>query len=117
VGDQAVGARIVLKAMEAPIRHIVSNAGLEAALIVDRVRKSKTANEGFDAAKEEFVDMVKSGIIDPAKVTRVALENAASISSLVLTSEASISEKPEPKKEGPAMPPGGHGGMGGMDMM
>ena len=116
-GDQEVGARIVLKAMEAPIRHIVSNAGLEAALIVDQVRKAKQANDGFDAAKEEFVDMVKAGIIDPAKVTRVALENAASIASLVLTSEASISEKPEPKKEGPAMPPGGHGGMGGMDMM
>ena len=116
-GDQEVGARIVLKAMEAPIRHIVSNAGLEAALIVDQVRKAKQANEGFDAAKETFVDMVKAGIIDPAKVTRVALENAASIASLVLTSEASISEKPEPKKEGPAMPPGGHGGMGGMDMM
>jgi chaperonin GroEL len=115
-GDREVGARIVLKAMEAPIRHIVSNAGLEAALIVDQVRKSKNKNEGFDAQKEEFVDMVKAGIIDPAKVTRVALENAASIASLVLTSEASISEKPEPKKEGPAMPPGG-GGMGGMDMM
>jgi chaperonin GroEL len=114
-GDQEVGAKIVLKAMEAPIRHIVANAGLEAALIVDQVRKAKNPNEGFDAAKEEFVDMVKAGIIDPAKVTRVALENAASISSLVLTSEASISEKPEPKKDGPSMPPGG--GMGGMDMM
>jgi chaperonin GroEL len=114
LGDQEVGARIVLKAMEAPIRHIVENAGMEAALIVDRVRKAKSPTEGFDAAKEEFVDMFKAGIIDPAKVTRVALENAASIASLVLTSEASISEKPEPKKDGPAMPPGG---MGGMDMM
>ena len=114
VGDQEVGARIVLKAMEAPIRHIVANAGLEAALIVDQVRKAKTVTEGFDAAKEEFVDMVKAGIIDPAKVTRVALENAASIAALVLTSEASISEKPEPKKEAPPMP---GGGMGGMDMM
>ncbi|HKI99756.1 MAG TPA: chaperonin GroEL [bacterium] len=116
-GDQLVGARIVLKAMEAPIRHIVENAGMEAALIVDHVRKAKTDTEGYDAAKEEFVDMVKEGIIDPAKVTRVALENAASIASLVLTSEASISEKPEPKKDAPPMPGGGMGGMGGMDMM
>jgi chaperonin GroEL len=115
IGDQEVGARIVLKAMEAPIRNIVENAGMEAALIVDRVRKAKNPNEGFDAAKEEFVDMVKVGIIDPAKVTRVALENAASIAGLVLTSEASVSEKPEPKKDMPSMPPGG--GMGGMDMM
>ena len=114
-GDREVGARIVLKAMEAPIRTIVENAGLEPALIIHQVRKAKGHKEGFDAQKEEFVDMVKAGIIDPAKVTRVALENAASIAGLVLTSEASVSDKPEPKKDMPPMPPGG--GMGGMDMM
>ena len=115
--DQAVGADIVLRAMKAPIRNIVENAGLEPALVVDKVLSNKTASFGFDAAKEEYVDMVKAGIIDPAKVTRVALENAASIAGLVLTSEASIHEKPEEKSGGPAMPGGGMGDMGGMGMM
>jgi chaperonin GroEL len=115
--DQQVGAAIVLKAIEAPIRRIVENAGLEGSLIVDKVRKAKNPNEGFDAAKEEYVDMIKAGIIDPTKVTRVALENAASVAGLVLTTEASVYEKPEPKGAGGMpMPPGG-GGMGGMDMM
>ena len=115
--DQVVGAAIVLKAIEAPIRRIVENAGLEGSLIVDKVRKAKNPNEGFDAAKEEYVDMIKAGIIDPTKVTRVALENAASVAGLVLTTEASVYEKPEPKGAGGMpMPPGG-GGMGGMDMM
>ena len=116
-GDRRVGANIVLKALDAPIRFIVENCGLEAALIVDKVRNATNVNEGFDATKEEPADMFKAGIIDPAKVVRVALENAASIAGLVLTSEASVSEKPEPKKD---MPPGGGmpgGGMGGMDMM
>jgi chaperonin GroEL len=118
-GDQLVGARIVLKAIEAPIRFIVENAGLEAALVVDRVRNAKNENEGFDAAKEEYVDMIKAGIIDPAKVTRVALENAASVAGLILTSEAAIYEKPKEKEAAPPMPGGGGmgGGMGGMDMM
>ena len=119
-GDRRVGAQIVLKALDAPIRFIVENAGLEAALIVDKVRNATNVNEGFDAAKEEPADMFKAGIIDPAKVVRVALENAASIASLVLTTEASVSEKPEPKKDMPGgggMPGGGMGGMGGMDMM
>ena len=115
-GDREVGARIVLKALEAPIRSIVENAGLEAALIVDKVRSNKSASHGFDAAEEKYCDLVKEGIIDPAKVTRVALENAASIASLVLTSEVSVCDKPEEKKDMPMMPPGG-GGMGGMDMM
>ncbi|HEX7927559.1 MAG TPA: chaperonin GroEL [bacterium] len=116
-GDQLVGARIVLKATEAPIRAIVRNAGLEAALVVDKVRSSGQ-NEGFDASKEEYVDMLKAGIIDPAKVTRVALENAASVAGLVLTSEAAIYEKPKEKDATPPMPGGGMGGMGGgMDMM
>jgi chaperonin GroEL len=117
-GDQLVGARIVLKAIESPIRAIVENAGVEAALVVDRVRNASNINEGFDAQKEEYVDMVKAGIIDPAKVTRVALENAASVAGLVLTSEAAIYEKPKDKDGTPPMPGGGMGGMGGgMDMM
>ena len=116
--DQRVGGSIVLRAIESPIRKIVENAGLEGSLIVDKVRNAKTASEGFDAAKEEYVDMVKAGIIDPTKVTRVALENAASVAGLLLTTEASVYEKPEPKKD-MGMPPGGGGmgGMGGMDMM
>jgi len=109
----------VLKAIESPIRNIVENAGLESALILDRVRNSTNPNEGFDAAKEEYVDMLKAGIIDPAKVTRVALENAASIAGLILTSEAAVYEKPKDKEHNPPMQGGGGGmgGMGGMDMM
>ncbi len=116
-GDQQVGANIILKAIEAPLRQIVANAGLEGALIVDKVKKSAT-NEGFDAATETYVDMISSGIIDPTKVVRIALENAASVASLVLTTEAGVHELPEDKKDMPAMPPGGGmdgmGGMGGM---
>ena len=116
-GDQQVGANIILKAIEAPLRQIVANAGLEGALIVDKVKKSAT-NEGFDAATETYVDMIASGIIDPTKVVRIALENAASVAGLVLTTEAGVHELPEDKKDMPAMPPGGGmdgmGGMGGM---
>ncbi len=116
-GDQQVGANIILKAIEAPLRQIVANAGLEGALIVDKVKKSAT-NEGFDAATETYVDMISSGIIDPTKVVRIALENAASVAGLVLTTEAGVHELPEDKKDMPAMPPGGGmdgmGGMGGM---
>ncbi len=114
--DQKVGAEIVLKALEAPLRQIVANAGLEGALIVDKVKASST-NEGFDAQSETYVDMIKEGIIDPTKVVRTALENAASVASLLLTTEAGIHEIPE-EKTAPGMPPspdmGGMGGMGGM---
>ena len=114
--DQKVGAEIVLKALEAPLRQIVANAGLEGALIVDKVKASST-NEGFDAQSESYVDMIKEGIIDPTKVVRTALENAASVASLLLTTEAGVHEIPE-EKPGPGMPPspdmGGMGGMGGM---
>ena len=117
-GDQQVGANIILKAIEAPLRQIVANAGLEGALIVDKVKKSAT-NEGFDAATETYVDMISSGIIDPTKVVRIALENAASVAGLLLTTEAGVHELPEDKKDMPAMPPGGGGmdGMGGMGGM
>ncbi len=114
--DQKVGAEIVLKALEAPLRQIVANAGLEGALIVDKVKASST-NEGFDAQSETYVDMIKEGIIDPTKVVRTALENAASVASLLLTTEVGIHEIPE-EKPAPGMPPspdmGGMGGMGGM---
>jgi len=118
-GDILIGARIVLRAVEAPIRKIVENAGLEGSLVVDKVRNSKSNTEGFNAATEQYVDMVKAGIIDPTKVTRVALENAASVAGLILTTEASVFDKPEAAKNdgGAGGMGGGMGGMPGMDMM
>ncbi len=114
-GDEAIGVNIVKKALEEPIRQIVNNAGLESSVIVDKVKSASNANEGFDAQKEEYVDMLKAGIIDPTKVTRSALQNASSVASLMLTTEVMITELPEEKPEGmPGMPPGGMGGMGGM---
>jgi len=111
--DEKVGFKIVKRALEEPIRQIAENAGLDGAVIAERARNEKKGI-GFDAAKMEWVDMVKAGIIDPAKVTRSALQNAASIASLLLTTECAITDIPE-KKEAPAMPGGGMGGMGGMD--
>src|SRR4029434_2231108 len=110
-GDQQVGLRIVRRAVEEPMRHIASNAGAEGSIVVSKVKEMKQ-DEGFNAATEVYEDLVKAGVIDPAKVVRSALQNAASISSLLLTTEALISEIPEDKKEPPAMP--GGGGMGGM---
>jgi chaperonin GroEL len=110
-GDEATGANIVRLALEAPIKQIAVNAGLEGGVVVEKVRNLKVG-EGLDAASGEYVDMIKAGIIDPAKVTRSALQNAASIAALFLTTEAVIADKPE--KSAPAMP-GGDGGMGGMD--
>ncbi|MDR2842387.1 MAG: chaperonin GroEL [Spirochaetaceae bacterium] len=110
--DEAVGFTIVKRALEEPIRQIAENAGLDAGLIADKAKHEK-AGVGFDAAKGEWVDMVKAGIIDPAKVTRSALQHAASIAGLLLTTECVITDAPE-KKEAPAMPPGGMGGMDGM---
>ena len=113
-GDEAVGLEIVRRAIEAPLRQLASNAGKEGALIVQEVKKGK-GNEGYNVATGEYVDLVKAGIVDPTKVTRSALQNAASISGLLLTTEVVISDVPE-KEKAPAMPPGGGmGGMGGMD--
>jgi chaperonin GroEL len=114
-GDQRLGVQIVRRTLEEPLRVIVSNAGYEASVVVNRV-KSETGNIGFDAKKGEYVDMVKAGIIDPAKVTRSAIQHAASIAGLLLTTEASICDNPEDKKETPQMPNMGGmgGGMGGM---
>jgi chaperonin GroEL len=110
-GDEATGARIVQIALEAPIKQIAFNGGLEGGVVVEKVRSLKVGH-GLNAATGEYVDMIKEGIIDPAKVTRSALQNAASIAALFLTTEAVIADKPE--KSAPAMP-GGDGGMGGMD--
>ena len=116
--DEAIGANIVKRALEEPIRMIAQNAGAEASVVVNKVKEEKQ-NVGYDAAKEEYVDMIAAGIIDPAKVTRTALQNASSIAGLLLTTEALITDIPEKDKPGmPAMPPGGMGGMGGgMGMM
>ena len=116
--DQKVGAEIVLKALETPLRQIVANAGLEGALIVDKVKASST-NEGFDAATETYTDMISAGIIDPTKVVRTALQNAASVAGLLLTTEAGVHDAPEEKAAGgmpgaPDMGGMGGGGMGGM---
>ena len=109
-GDEKTGVRIIAKALEAPIRQIAANAGLDGSVILEKVRTSGVNGYGFDAYKEEYCDMVASGIIDPAKVTRSALENAASVSSMVLTTESLVADKPEPPA--PAAPD--MGGMGGM---
>jgi chaperonin GroEL len=103
-GDEAVGAKILRRALQEPIQRIAFNSGREGAVVVDTVRKSEMTNFGYDAQADEYVDMVEKGIIDPAKVNRSALENATSISAMVLTTEAVITDKPEEKKSTPAMP-------------
>ena len=113
--DEQIGVNIVRRALEEPLRQIVQNAGKEGAVIVERVRSEKNENVGFNAQTEQFEDLVKAGVIDPAKVTRTALQNAASIAGLMLTTEAMVSELPEDDKGSPAMP-GGMGGMSGMGM-
>jgi len=113
--DEQIGVNIVRRALEEPLRQIVQNAGKEGAVVVERVRSEKNENVGFNAATEVFEDLVKAGVIDPAKVTRTALQNAASIAGLMLTTEAMVSELPDDDKSSPAMP-GGMGGMSGMGM-
>ncbi len=113
--DEQIGVNIVRRALEEPLRQIVQNAGKEGAVVVERIRTEKNENIGFNAATETFEDLVKCGVIDPAKVTRTALQNAASIAGLMLTTEAMVSELPEDDKGSPAMP-GGMGGMSGMGM-
>jgi chaperonin GroEL len=111
-GDRQVGVAIVKRALEEPIRQIANNAGQEGSVVVERVKAEKGAF-GFDADKEEYTDLIKAGIIDPTKVVRFALQNAASVASLLITTEAMVAEKPEKKAEmpPPQMPPGGMGGM------
>ena len=113
-GDQQIGINIVMRAVEEPLRWIASNAGQEGSIVVQRVKKEEKDNTGFNAQTEEYEDLVKAGVIDPTKVVRTALQNAGSIASLLLTTEALVTEIPEEKKE-PSMP-GGGGGMGGGGM-
>ncbi len=114
--DQEVGVEIVRRALQAPTRNIVENAGAEGSVIVGKLLESKKANEGYDASSGEFTDMVKAGVIDPTKVVRSALQNAASVAALLITTEAMVADQPEPKEAAPAAPGGmdGMGGMGGM---
>lgn len=112
-GDEAIGSVIVRKALEEPIRQICENAGAEGSIVVNKVR-DEDINYGFNAETGEYGDMIKMGVIDPTKVSRTALENAASIAALLITTEALIADKPEKKEAMPGMPPGGMGDMGGM---
>ena len=114
-GDEGVGVAIIKRALEEPIRQLVNNAGLEGSIVVQQVKQEK-ANVGYDVNQDEYVDMIQAGVIDPTKVTRTALQNAASIAGLLITTEAFVTEKPEKEKEAamPPMPPGGGYGGGGM---
>ncbi|UCD84067.1 MAG: chaperonin GroEL, partial [Deltaproteobacteria bacterium] len=108
-GDELFGLNIVKKALEEPIRWIAQNAGVDGSIVVDRVKKEKE-NMGFNAETETYEDLMTAGVVDPTKVVRCALQNAASVSSLLVTTEAMVAEKPEEKKDMPHMPPGGMGG-------
>ncbi len=115
-GDQQVGVNIVKKALEEPLRMIAANAGVEGSIVVEKV-KEKKGPFGFNAATEEYEDLVKAGVIDPTKVTRCALQNASSVAGLMLTTQCMVAEKPKKESSMPPMPGGGgYGGMGGMDM-
>ncbi len=109
-GDEKTGARIILKALEAPVRQIAENAGLEGSVIVDKIRRSRKVGYGFDAYNETYTDMIPAGIVDPTKVTRSALQNAASVAAMVLTTESLVADIKE-ENPAPAMPAGGMGGM------
>ncbi len=117
-GDQQFGVNLIKRALEEPLRQIAGNAGVEGSVVVEKIKNNSGAF-GFNAATEVYEDLVKAGVIDPTKVTRIALQNAASIASLMLTTEAMIADKPKEEKGGMGMPSGmgGMGGMGGMDMM
>jgi chaperonin GroEL len=112
--DVKAGINIVLRALEAPIRQIAENAGVEGSIVVGKISENESPTFGFNAQTEEFVDLIKAGIVDPAKVVRTALQDAASVAGLLITTEAMVAEAPK-KESAPAMPGGGMGGMGGMD--
>ena len=117
--DQQVGINIVRKAIQSPVRQIVENSGADGAVIAGKLLEQKSPTYGYDAQAGVYTDMVKAGIIDPTKVVRAALQDAASVSGLLITTEAMVAEKPEPAGGAPAMPMpdmGGMGGMGGMGM-
>ncbi|MDP2044088.1 MAG: TCP-1/cpn60 chaperonin family protein, partial [Candidatus Omnitrophota bacterium] len=107
---EQIGVNIVKRAIEEPLRQIAQNAGLEGSVVMQRIKQEKT-NIGYDVSQDAYVDMIEAGVIDPTKVTRSALQNAASIAALLLTTEALIADKPEKDEKMPMMPPGG--GMGG----
>jgi len=113
--DEQAGINIVARALEAPIRQIADNAGVEGSIVVGKVLDNKSATFGFNAQTEEYVDMISAGIVDPAKVVRTALQDAASIAGLLVTTEAMVADRPKREGGAPGMPPGGMGGMGGMD--
>jgi chaperonin GroEL len=116
-GEEQLGVSVLKRALEEPIRQIANNAGHEGSVVVERVKNEKGAL-GFNAETEKYEDLTKAGVIDPTKVVRFALQNAASVASLLLTTEATVAEKPEEKDQMPAMPGGGMGGdMGGMGGM
>ncbi|PYP82995.1 MAG: molecular chaperone GroEL, partial [Blastocatellia bacterium AA13] len=108
--DENIGVSIVKRALEEPLRQISVNAGYEGAVVVDKVRSEKNSSFGFNAQTEEYGDMLKMGVVDPTKVTRSALQNAASIAGLLLTTEALVADIPEKEKDAPPMPGGGMGG-------
>jgi chaperonin GroEL len=113
-GDEKIGVDIVKRALEEPLRQLAQNAGSEGSVVVQRIKQEKT-NIGYDVNQDGYVDMLEAGVIDPTKVTRTALQNAASIAALLLTTEAIVTDKPEKEHSMPPMPPGGGmGGMGGM---
>ena len=109
-GDEKTGVQIVLKALEEPVKQIAKNAGLEGSVIVDKVKGCKEG-VGYNALTEDYVDMISAGIVDPVKVTRSALQNAASVAAMVLTTESLVADKPEKEKAAPPMDPGAMGGM------
>src|SRR5262249_14488249 len=117
--EQRAGVNIIRRACEEPIRQIAFNAGLDGAIVLDRVVSEKNPAHGFNALTEEYGDLLKDGVIDPVKAVRCALENAASVASLMLTTETMIAEAPKKEEKGAGGMPGGPGmgGMGGMDMM
>jgi chaperonin GroEL len=112
--DQTTGIKLIQKALEEPLRQIVNNAGIDGSVVLQKVKEGK-GDYGFNAATEVYENLIKAGVIDPTKVARAALENAASVASLLITTEAVVYEKKEKESAMPAMPPGGMGGMGGMD--
>jgi chaperonin GroEL len=112
-GEQAMGVNIIRRAVEEPLRQIAKNAGVDGSIVVQKIKESE-GNFGFNAATGQYCDLIEAGVIDPTKVVRYALRHAASVSSLMLTTEAMIADKPEPKSGGGGAP-GGMGGMGGMD--
>ena len=114
-GDEKTGAMIIAKALQAPVRQIAENAGVDGSIVYDKIRNSRKVGYGYDAYKEAYCDMIPSGIVDPTKVTRTALENAASICACVLTTESLVADKPDPAADAAmAAAAAGGGGMGGM---